>query len=102
MGYIKHHAIAVTSWDEIITKAHEEAVRIFGHLVTPIIDSGMNSYQSFFIAPDGSKEGWELSNEGDHNREEFIKFLKAECEYASYCEFYYGEDNGRSEIENHN
>jgi hypothetical protein len=35
---------------------------------TPIMHSPVNGYKTFFIPPDGSKEGWGPSNDGDEER----------------------------------
>jgi hypothetical protein len=108
MGYIRHHAIAVTSFDKkLIQEANIKAVEVFGSLTTPIIESHINGYQTFFVAPDGSKEGWEDSDNGDLKREEFINWMdkqayKDESNALSFCEFFYGDDEGKSKVENHN
>ena len=109
MGYIKHHAIVVTSYhNDDIKKAKKKANKIFGkHYVSKIIITEVNGYHSFFISPDGSKEGWGESNDGDENREKFVEWLN---KYAyddgsnslSFCEFFYGDDEGKSKIVNHN
>ena len=58
--------------------AHTAALEIFGgHCVSLPVDSPVNSYVSFFVAPDGSKEAWAESNEGDANRERFIAYLES-------------------------
>lgn len=108
MGYTRHHAMAVTSWnDELIKKAHEEAMQIFKDRTSTIIKSDVNGYQSFFIAPDGSKEGWVASNLGDVQRKIFRNWLNEQAyedgsNSLSFCEFFYGDDNGESLIEAHN
>jgi len=108
MGYIKHHSIVVTtSIDELIKSAHEKAKEIFGTTVSEIIQSKINGYKSFFVAPDGSKEGWGESDTGNDNRKAFIDWCNAQAyedgsNSLSYCEFFYGEDNGYSEIVSHN
>ncbi len=103
MGYIRHHAIAVTMWDDkMAKKLHKKAKELFGHLVTKIIDSGMNSTVSFFIAPDGSKEGWGDSDKGDKNRAEFIAYCKTFEYKPRFCEFFYGDDEGQAQIIQHN
>lgn len=112
MGYIRHHAIAVTSWNrKKIKKARKKAKEIFeitGKRVSGLLVGEVNSYLSFFISPDGSKEGWEDSDRGDKKREEFIGYLEAQkyeedgSNCLSYCEFYYGDSDGGSEVERHN
>jgi len=88
VGYVRHHAIVVTSWsDDLIEHAHTEAVRIFGaaqdessartfeRLVSPIVPAVTNG-GSFFVAPDGSKEGWGTSDLGDACRARLIRHLE--------------------------
>lgn len=97
MGYIRHHTIVVTGYVENLSKAHQLAKEIFGSLVSEIIQSNVNGYESFFVAPDGSKEGWEESDNGDKNRQKFID----EVADVDYVELFFGDDNGESKIENH-
>lgn len=80
MGYTIHHAIIVTSWDDqAILAAHDKAVEIFpDDQVTSVTDAAMNGYRSFLVGPDGSKEGWEESEEGNENREEYIEWLDSQ------------------------
>jgi hypothetical protein len=77
MGYMAHNAIIVTSWQEKGTEAaHGLAVGIFPKdQVSPLSDTVTNGYRTFAIFPDGSKEGWEDSNEGDKNRDAFMAAL---------------------------
>ena len=71
MGWIRHHAIVVTSWNgELLKEALTKATDL-GCAVSGVVDSQINGYQSFLIAPDGSKEGWDDSENGDHRREAF-------------------------------
>ena len=105
MGYIRHHAIAVTSFNNgLIKKAHEKAIEIFQNRTSNILDSNIKGFKSFFIAPDGSKEGWVESNIGDVERKMFIDWIK-EYDYSdgsndiSFCEFFYGDDYRESAIE---
>ncbi len=108
MGYIRHHAIAVTSGiDELLKKAHDKAKLIFEDRTSEILKGVTNNYNSFFIAPDGSKEGWEESQTGDNQREEFVKWINEQAyeddsNSLAFCEFFYGDDNGESLIETHN
>ncbi len=92
MGYIKHHTIIVTGYsypcDEIIEaykKAHEIFSKYFedelvGRLINEVTSGIANVQCSFFIAPDGSKEGWTLSDnthicDADSARAEFVQWL---------------------------
>lgn len=80
MGYIRYHAIAVTSRNEdLIKKAHKRATQIFKGRTSSIIESDVNSYQSFFIAPDGSQEGWRESNIGDVQRTTFKDWINEQA-----------------------
>jgi len=79
MGYNRNHAIVVTSWKEdSIIAAHTRAVEQFADIapVSPLTDEVTNGYRSFFVAPDGSKEGWAPSDRGDKAREQYIDWLR--------------------------
>lgn len=102
MGYMVHHSIIVTSWNkDLLRKIHSTANSIFMHhegsLVSPIVKGIMNGFDSFFVAPDGSKDGWEDSDWGDSRRKEFIEILdKNRYEDGSssldWCVVQYGDD----------
>lgn len=114
MGYIKHNAIIVTSWqDDKLLESRNKAIEIFeeyfsdepivkpygGKLVSEIIPGLTNGQSSFFIAPDGSKEGWETSNNGDIARKEFCKWLDSqEDNYCEYIEVRFGGDDHHNTI----
>lgn len=76
MGRIRHNTIVVTSAEyltDYLRKAHRKAKKIFPY-VSPISHEGINGYRSFFVPPDGSKEGWRDSAVGDRKREEFMNW----------------------------
>jgi len=109
MGYIKHHSIIVTGYDEDILKAREKCIEIFKHklldgfdnpdnIVSPIMIGLVNSQHSFFIAPDGSKEGWDTSNSCDDARETFLKWMQENKEGIDFIEVYFGGDDGTNFI----
>ena len=106
MGYIKHNAIIVTTYSESdIDRAYEIAAGIFGmDNVTDKIMSESNGYFSFFIPPDGSKEGWTASRIGDVRRNSFMEWC-AEQAYTdlsnNICavELTYGGENGETFID---
>lgn len=78
MGYMRHHAIVVTSWKgELLKRAHKAAVEL-GMSVSGITDEVTNGYRSFLIAPDGSKEGWTTSDNGDAQRAQLLDWLDAQ------------------------
>lgn len=106
MGYIKHNAIVVTHWDEkTVARSREKAIEIFdevfknegrkgSQLISELIYPVVNSGASFFIAPDGSKEGWGTSDSGDAAREQFLNWMLADKDnYCNYVEVRFGGDD---------
>jgi hypothetical protein len=97
MGYMRHHAIVVTSWSEAaIRQAHATASRIFPW-VSPLSPEVVNGYRSFFVPPDGSKEGWDESDAGDRRRAEFKAWIREQdfddgSNYLAWFEVGFGED----------
>lgn len=113
MGYIKHHAIIVTgSNDDQIKEAHAKAKEIFkdafkddgvlipgDQLVSEIIRGVANTYDSFFIAPDGSKGGWSTSDCGDNARKAFIEWMQGQRRnYCDFVELCFGGDDDNEHI----
>jgi hypothetical protein len=106
MGYIKHHAIVVTGWEvSQVSEARDYAIRQ-QMTVTEVATSPVNGYWSFLVAPDGSKEGWEASLEGDIERDTFVLFLEqiepghgGRKFYAlEWSELIYGDEAGPTRI----
>ena len=95
MGYLRRHAIVVTGYDyrepKDILDAHAKATEIFPW-VSPICPPQVNNERSFFIPPDGSKEGWGESDEGDKRRDAFVGWLKSFSGYVHWVEVCYAED----------
>ena len=52
----------------------------------------------FFIAPDGSKEGWGTSNSCDKARSEFLDWLSSSDNYCDYIEVMFGGDGEHEHI----
>ena len=80
---------------------------IFSLTVSDLVHSFINGYTTFLIAPDGSKEGWDESNEGDKLRDLFVDYINSQAyedgsSSLKYAELFYGEDNGKSKIVRHN
>lgn len=80
MGYIRHNAIIVTGdsyqgAQQDFEMAHKKAKKLFGNLVSDTIKGVINGYQSFFVAPDGSKEYWTESDEFDEKRKMLAGFI---------------------------
>lgn len=89
---------------EAHTKAHEIFSKYFddledGRLISNIITGIANGQCTFFIAPDGSKEGWSPSDNADSARAEFVKWLKNESD-CDFVEVRFGGDDNASEIIN--
>lgn len=95
MGYIANDAIVVTSSiPRDLAKGHEEAMRILSPLVSPIIEAVVNDGGSFFIAPDGSKEGWAESEDWEARRDQFIAWMREQDLYLHWVYVRFGGDFG--------
>ena len=100
MGYMRDHAIVVSSnYGDTIDKAHAEAMAIFPEgRVSPILGPFTNDNRSFFVAPDGSKEGCETSRQNDDLRDQFIEWM-AQAKYddgsgpLNWVEVQFGDDD---------
>lgn len=86
-----------------ITLAHDKAFEIFAdygleRLVSPVVEGKTNGVKSFLVAWDGSKEGWETSNDADAGRARFVTWLRLQ-EYEDHSspydwvELQYGGDD---------
>jgi hypothetical protein len=120
MGYMRHHAIVVTSWDdELIQTAHGVAVGLFTQagnhasvqpsdfttLVTPVGACVVNGGGSFAILPDGSKEGWGHSNAGESARAQLIEWLEQQryddlSTSIQWVEVQFGDDEWETKVTN--
>lgn len=80
MGYMVHHTIVVSCWDgKLLRKTWREAKKIFSgteHHLSNITPIAVNGERSYFIAPDGSKSGWDDSIAGWEARKKFVSYLK--------------------------
>lgn len=92
MGYMQHHAIIVTAYNDRIYPLHVKAIDIFGDAVTEILPSAINGYRSFFVGPDGSKEGWPESDAGNARRQEFNEWLKENNQSHDAAEVQYHDE----------
>lgn len=76
MGYYCHHTIVVIGWNaDKVREAHAFA-GLTGAQVSAIGTSAINGWTSFFVHPDGSKEGWADSDAGDERREHIKAWLR--------------------------
>ena len=113
MGYMRHHAIIVTgnSDDEELQKVRNRCDDINQASGNPcqvslIYPSKRNHYGTFFIAPDGSKEGWDVSDDGDLCRTQIIEYLDTlrfgdNSTSFKYVEVQYGDDDHESKVLRH-
>ncbi len=101
MGYIRHHAIVVTGWDAAqLATAHEKADDL-GMRPSAIIRSHMNGYETFLVPPDGSKEGWDESDDGDKSRKTFTRWMSEEAPYLAWVVVQYGDEERVTKIMEH-
>lgn len=97
MGYDRHHAIIVTSKDAEMLKAALDKADALGMTTTGIVPSPVNGWASFFVAPDGSKEGWDASDDGDAQRNNLVTWLDCQrweddSTRMDWVEVQYGDD----------
>ena len=106
MGYLLHHAIVVTGFmpevgalrDAVLAAAR---VRSLSHVVSQLLPAACNGWQTFLVGPDGSKEGYRLSHEGDALRDEVITLCEATryedgSSPVDWVEIQYGDDDGET------
>lgn len=105
MGFMMHHTIVVSScFADKIATAQGAAAFLFGaRNVSSLTAPDMNGFQSFFVAPDGSKEGWSDSDDADAKRRQFTDWLDEQAyEDGSnglrYVEVSFGADEGPATI----
>jgi len=100
MGHVAHHAIVVTGKEAPVRTARGWAMTKQGMLVSDVVPAHINGYASFFVAPDGSKEGWETSDEGNRLRTAMVKYLqKRNLDFVEVC---FGGDEDFARVESYN
>lgn len=112
MGYMRHHAIVVTGpLSERMVEVHSTVSDITDKhsrscSVTPLTQEATNGYVSFMVAPDGSKEGWSESDNGDRTRDDVISYLNS-LRYSDgstsfkFVEVQFGDDNKETKVLRH-
>jgi hypothetical protein len=80
MGYIVHDAVVVTVSGGIDPPPDVEAFRQslpdkWRRLVIGPVEGVVNGDHSYAFLPDGSKEGWPDSDDGDQYRKQFIRLF---------------------------
>jgi hypothetical protein len=68
MGTYKIKTIVVFANKSFIGEAHQKAMQLLPDLTTEIFVAPLNGWSTFYVFPDGSKEGWEDEIEFDHSR----------------------------------
>jgi hypothetical protein len=114
MGYDRHHIITVTTYNaDLAFQAHGAAREIFaqcierqGELVTPIRTGLVNDWHTFVVTPDGSKEGWGTSDQGDNARAMFVAWLESHrfedgSSPFDWAEVQYGDDCKETKVVRH-
>jgi hypothetical protein len=100
MGYMRHDAIVVTSWnseaiEEAAAKARECGLEVLGPSSV-----AMNGIRTLLVCPDGSTEGWDESEAFDAKRATYLAYLNS-VRYLSWVALAYGSDDGDAEITAH-
>ena len=91
MGIMQHKALIVTglqsTGDARVKKARTKALKLFPkESVSKLCGMGINGYTSFFIAPCGSKVGWNPDVEHEESLGNFIEYLESlKYEDGSTC-----------------
>jgi hypothetical protein len=78
MGSIKHNAFIVTADDYAIKEfdsVYDKAKELFGKQVSDVVTTKLNGHLSFFVATDGSKEGWPEAICADTKRKELADYI---------------------------
>src|SRR4051794_14384713 len=78
MGRFRHDTIVVTGYTDSVKDAQAVAIGAFWSTeaaVSEVTLPGVNGYTSFFVAPDGSKEGWKASDDADAARQGYTAWL---------------------------
>lgn len=106
MGYFCHHAIIISSsYPEDLLIARYRILDI-PHLALPvseILPVAMQGYVSFFVGPDGSKEGRETSSIGNMQRDRIVEILRSfefadEWSPLEWAEIQYGDEAGNNKM----
>lgn len=113
MKNIKHHTIAITSNDKVQLEAlRNRVLSIYkekmeakkgNQIVSPIFESLINSFCTFYIIPDGSKEGYDASEDGDTVRKSIVELINSYNQAGRenifrFIEISYGEDASAPQI----
>lgn len=78
MSYTTFHSIIVHHHSNEEAKRGREVALEIGLQATDIVRAPSNNWHTFLIPPDGSKEDWTESDEGDRRRAEFCAWVEAQ------------------------
>ena len=100
MGYVRHNAIIATGWQ---SEAVDALVAYATNLGADVLRGAeqINGYITVCITPDGSKEGWSNSEDGDARRKKIREWLNAadsRDQYFEWCEVVYGSDDAAASV----
>lgn len=103
MGYIRHNAIVVTSWDEARLAEVARHAEVLELDVLGPSRGTTNGYRTLLVCPDGSKEGWDGSEAGDKKRAAFCEFLRTQVyedgsSWLEWAEVVYGADDEEAAV----
>ena len=106
MGYIRHDAIVVTSWNREVLELAATQARFLGLEVIGPSAKVTNGISTFLVCPDGSKEGWDESEEFEDRRARFLEYLngkryedRSSC--LSWVALAYGSDDRDAVVKAH-
>ena len=97
MGTIQHDALLVTFSDYAESRGTFELEKLRALLpvevasLLSVTDAVANGYRTLFFAPDGSKEGWETSQDGDEARDIILKYCEETLPNCEVIAVSYGE-----------
>lgn len=104
MSSVIHHAIIVTSWDDMLLSEFAGIASGAGAIVLGPSAEAVNGYRTVVVCPDGSKEGWDDSDKGDNTRTQLKAWANGQryedgsskLEWVEVC---YGNDLYADEIQ---
>lgn len=98
MGYIKHQHIIVTGWESKERDAMLKWVAEKGWQEWISVSEVMtNGYWSAIIWADGSKEGWDESDQGNARRNEFVSWCRKNVRWHQMAYVTFDEYDERGE-----
>jgi hypothetical protein len=97
MGTIQHDAVLVTFSDFAESSGTFQLEKLRALLpvevasLLSVTNAVANGYRTLFFAPDGSKEGWETSHDGDDARDIIRQYCVETLPYCDIILVSYGE-----------